>query len=89
MRLSRQECALEQGWLLWEMAQCFGYSVQELARRFDRSMSWVSRRLALVELLPQTIQQQVREACAARIHSTVKETVHRHALRLAASFHDR
>jgi ParB family chromosome partitioning protein len=61
LRLSRQECALEQGWLLSEMAQSFGYSVQELARRFDRSMSWVSRRLALVELVPQTIQQQVRE----------------------------
>lgn len=61
LRLSRQECALEQGWLLSEMAQCFGYSVQELARRFDRSISWVSRRLALVELVPETIQQQVRE----------------------------
>lgn len=61
LRLSRQECALEQGWLLSEMAQSFGYSVQELARRFDRSISWVSRRLALVELLPETIQQQVRE----------------------------
>ena len=33
----------------------------ELARRFDRSMSWVSRRLALVELLPEAIQQHVRE----------------------------
>jgi ParB family chromosome partitioning protein len=32
-----------------------------LARRFDRSVSWVSRRLALVEALPEAIQQQVRE----------------------------
>lgn len=61
LRFSRQECALEQGWLLSEMAQRFGYSLEELARRFDRSMSWVSRRLALVELLPEAIQQQVRE----------------------------
>jgi ParB family chromosome partitioning protein len=61
MRLSRQECALEQGWLLSEMAQRFGYAAEELARRFDRSLSWVSRRLALAELLPETIQQQVRE----------------------------
>jgi len=51
LRLSPQESALEQGWLLLE----------ELSRRFDRSTSWVSRRLALVELLPETIQQQVRE----------------------------
>jgi ParB family chromosome partitioning protein len=61
LRLSRQETALEQGWLLREMAQRYGYSFDELARRFDRSASWVSRRLALVELLPEAIQQQVRE----------------------------
>jgi hypothetical protein len=39
----------------------FGYSLEELARRCDRSVSWVSRRLGLVELLPDAIQQQVRE----------------------------
>jgi ParB family chromosome partitioning protein len=62
LRSGPQESALEQGWLLSEMEQRFGYSLQELARRFDRSVSWVSRRLALVELLPESIQQQVREA---------------------------
>jgi ParB family transcriptional regulator, chromosome partitioning protein len=61
LRCRAQESALEQGWLLGEMEQGFGYSLEELARRFDRSVSWVSRRLALVELLPETIQQQVRE----------------------------
>lgn len=61
LRFSPQESALEQGWLLWEMEQRFGCSLDELARRFDRSTSWVSRRLALVELLPEAIQRQVRE----------------------------
>ena len=61
LRLAEQETALEVGWLLAEMEQRFGYSLDELARRFDRSVTWVSRRLALVELLPETIQQQVRE----------------------------
>src|SRR6202790_575843 len=61
LRLSEQETALEQGWLLAELEQRFGYGLEDLARRFDRSVSWVSRRLALVELLPETIQQQVRE----------------------------
>lgn len=61
LRISDQETALEQGWLLAELEQRFGYGLEELARRFDRSVSWVSRRLALVELLPETIQQQVRE----------------------------
>ena len=61
LRLCEHESALEMGWLLQEMERRFGYSVEELARRFDRSVSWVWRRLALVELLPETIQQQVRE----------------------------
>jgi ParB family chromosome partitioning protein len=65
LRFSSQETALEQGWLLSEMEQRFGYSLEELARRFDRSVSWVSRRLALVELLPEAIQQQVREGAIA------------------------
>jgi ParB family transcriptional regulator, chromosome partitioning protein len=60
-RMSPQESALEQGWLLSEMEHRFSYSLDELARRFDRSMSWVSRRLALVELLPETVQRQVRD----------------------------
>ncbi len=60
-RMSPQESALEQGWLLAEMEHCFRYSLDELARRFDRSMSWVSRRLALVELLPEAVQRHVRE----------------------------
>jgi hypothetical protein len=61
LRFSPQESALEQGWLLAEMERRFGYGLDDLARRFDRSTSWVSRRLALVELLPEAIQQQVRE----------------------------
>jgi ParB family chromosome partitioning protein len=40
-------------------------SALEQGCRFDRSPSWVSRRLALVELLPEAIQQQVREGALA------------------------
>jgi hypothetical protein len=61
LRCSPQESALEQGWLLVEMEQSFGYGLEELARRWDRSVSWVTRRMALVELLPESMQQQVRE----------------------------
>src|SRR5947208_427822 len=60
MRLGERETALEQGWLLQELYERFGYSLDDLARRFDRSVSWVSRRLALVEQLPETVQQRVR-----------------------------
>ena len=61
LRLSEHETALEVGWLLQELERRFDYGLEELARRFDRSVSWVSRRLALVEVLPEAIQQQVRE----------------------------
>jgi ParB family chromosome partitioning protein len=61
LRFSEQESALEVGWLLAELEQRFGYGLEELARRFDRSMSWVRRRLALVEVLPEAVQEQVRE----------------------------
>jgi ParB family chromosome partitioning protein len=61
LRLSEHETALEQGWLLAALEERFGYGLEELARRFDRSVSWISRRLALAETLPEAIQQQVRE----------------------------
>src|SRR6202161_4374625 len=61
LRLSEQETALEVGWLLAELEQRFDYGLDELARRFDRSVSWVSRRLALAEIPTGAIPQQVRE----------------------------
>jgi ParB-like nuclease domain. len=91
LRFSPQESALEQGWLLSEMERRFGYSLEELARRFDRSVSWVSRRLALVELLPEAIQQQVREG-ALRAELAMKYLVPvarvnlEHCERMAAAF---
>ena len=60
MRNASGESALEQGWLLREMRDRFGFSIEELARRFDRNPSWVSRRLGLVSRLPEAIQEEVR-----------------------------
>ena len=60
LRMAERATALEEGWLLAELEQRFSYGLEELARRFDRSLSWVSRRLALVELLPESVQQHVR-----------------------------
>jgi hypothetical protein len=61
MQPSEPDSALEQGWLLDELRTRFALSIDELARRFDRSPSWVSRRLGLVRALPEPIQQLVRE----------------------------
>lgn len=60
MRNAEGDSALEQGWLLHELRERFELSVEELAQRFDRSSSWVSRRLGLVRTLPDSIQQLVR-----------------------------
>ncbi len=60
MRSADGNGPLEEGWLLAELRDRFGMSAEELARRFDKSASWVSRRLSLVVDLPREIQEQVR-----------------------------
>ena len=60
MQTAEPETALEQSWLLAELHARFGLSLEELARRFGHSVSWVSRRLALVHELPDSIQERVR-----------------------------
>lgn len=60
LRTAEGETALEQGWLLTELHSSLGLGLDDLARRFDRSVSWVSRRLALVRELPDSVQQRVR-----------------------------
>lgn len=61
MRNTETDGPLEQAWLLRELHVRFALSHDELARRFDKSKSWVSRRLALLEELPEEIQARVRE----------------------------
>jgi ParB/RepB/Spo0J family partition protein len=61
MRRGTAESPLEQAWLLRELRYRFAMTVEELARRLDRSSSWVSRRLALVSALPEEIQDYVRK----------------------------
>lgn len=60
MQTAEPETALEQSWLLTELRERFAFSLEELARRFGHSVSWVSRRLALVGELPEPIQERVR-----------------------------
>lgn len=60
MRTTERDGPLEQGWLLRELRERFSLTQEEIARRFDKSVSWVSRRLALVSELPGEIHQHVR-----------------------------
>src|SRR5690606_1241530 len=61
MRSGEGESALEQAWLLRELQERFALTLDELACRFGRSPSWVSRRLGLSRELPDAIQQLVRQ----------------------------
>jgi ParB family chromosome partitioning protein len=68
------EDAFDQAWLLAELRTRFTLSLEELARRFERDKSWVSRRLALIQVLPGTIQDSVRAGTLAA-HAAIKYLV--------------
>jgi ParB/RepB/Spo0J family partition protein len=61
LRADATESAFEQGWLLRTLHEQHGLALDALARRFDRSVSWVSRRLSLVRTLPEAVQQHVQD----------------------------
>jgi ParB/RepB/Spo0J family partition protein len=64
----------EQAWLLHTLHAEHGLTLDVIARRFDRSVSWVSRRLSLVRTLPAPIQQHVRDG-AIVAHAAMKYLV--------------
>jgi len=86
--LSQPRSALEEGWLVRELHRTHGMALADLARRLCRSVSWLSRRLALVECLPDLIQELVRQGKLLP-HAAMKALVPLaranppHALRLA------
>jgi ParB/RepB/Spo0J family partition protein len=61
LRSSERETTLEQAWLLAELVSRFDLEQEELARIFDRSPSWVSRRLALIRELPESVHEEIRQ----------------------------
>ncbi|RLB64610.1 MAG: hypothetical protein DRH08_09295 [Deltaproteobacteria bacterium] len=58
---NRRPNALEEGWLLLELMEVHGHRQCNLGSVMGRSSSWVSRRLSLVKVLPQAVQQAVRQ----------------------------
>lgn len=68
------EDAFDQAWLLAELQERFGYSLEELARRFEHSKSWISGRLGLLHALPSSVQEQVRQG-ALSAHAAMKYLV--------------
>lgn len=56
----RSRSMLEQAWLLGELVEGHARTQAMLARELGRTKSWVSRRLALVRVLPDQVQEAVR-----------------------------
>jgi ParB family chromosome partitioning protein len=61
MERSGRRSALEEGWLLKELASVHGIGREALSRALLRSESWISRRLSLVTVLPPSVQESVRK----------------------------
>ena len=61
LETSRRRSPLEDGWLLAELVESHGKSQAELAAQLRRSKSWISQRLGLVRVLPESVQQAVRD----------------------------
>lgn len=57
----RRRSALEEGWLIAELIRRHGLEQRQVAERLHRSVSWVSRRLALVHELPANAQKAVQQ----------------------------
>lgn len=62
LRSSRgtKRSALEEGWWIRELVEHHKFTLDRISVNLERSTSWVSRRLALVQELPESVQIQVR-----------------------------
>jgi hypothetical protein len=58
--VGRRPEAIEEAWLLRELRDEHGLAQRDLAVRTGRTVSWVSRRLALVAVLPEAVQARLR-----------------------------
>jgi ParB-like chromosome segregation protein Spo0J len=62
LETGHRKSALEEGWLIAELAEAHGRTQVTLAAEFRRTGSWISQRLGLVRVLPENVQEAVRTA---------------------------
>lgn len=74
LEATRRRSALEEAWLLRELMEVHGQSQPELALVLQRSTSWISRRLALVRVLPTSVQEAVRRG-QVPVHAAMRSLV--------------
>lgn len=87
---SRSFDPIEEALLLRELIDAHGLSQREAARQCGRDVSWVQRRLVLLDALPEELVRAVRDArvsswAAARILAPLARANGEHALRLLRS----
>jgi ParB family transcriptional regulator, chromosome partitioning protein len=70
----RRKTALEEGWLLAELMDRHERSQTDLMREMQRPAAWVSDRLGLVRVLPESVQEAVRR-CRIPAHGAMKSLV--------------
>jgi hypothetical protein len=58
--LGHRRSAIEEGWFIRELLEHYRLSQAEAALKLGRSKSWISRRMALIEALPERVQDCVR-----------------------------
>lgn len=61
LETGRRKTAMEEAWLLSELLETHGRTQASLATELRRPRSWVSERLALVRVLPESVQAAVRD----------------------------
>lgn len=61
LQKGQRRCVIEDAWFLRGLLERHGLTQQELARRLRRSRSWVCRRLALIAVLPDEVQDKIRK----------------------------
>jgi ParB family chromosome partitioning protein len=62
---NRARSVIEEAWLLRELVHTHAIAPRALGAMLGRSASWVSRRLALVDVLPAAVEQAVRRGAVA------------------------
>lgn len=89
----RRYSALEEGWLLVTLLE-HGLNQTTVATRLQRSVSWVSRRLALVKALPLSAEMAIRQGimpaqAAMKYLVPLARAKHEHCERLVAGLDGR
>jgi ParB/RepB/Spo0J family partition protein len=62
-RLGNQQrrSAIEEAWLFLELMETHHLSLGELSQKLNKSKSWVSRRISLVTILPEKVQNSIKK----------------------------